>query len=203
MRLKAPCQGIDFHTYDIYGTEFKLSDLVGKRILVSFFRDAACPFCNFRIYELTHKYTEWKSQGLEIVAFFSSPANEVRHHVAKHPRPFRMVSDPALTIYNQYGVEHSVMALVKALLFKMPRIVKGIATGGRPRPNPHVKLVPADFLFSEDGRIQKIWYGRDTSDHIPIQSIQDFIRQKPKAFLRKRRLEQPRKTFEPAGGRSH
>lgn len=175
MRLKAPCQGIDFHTYDIYGEEFKLSNLAGKKILLSFFRDAACPFCNFRVYELTHKYTEWKSQGLEIVTFFSSTSKEVRHHVAKYPRPFYMISDPNLTVYNQYGVEHSVSALFKALLFKMPRIIKGIATGGRPKPNPHVKLVPADFLLSEDGRVQKIWYGRDTSDHIPIAEIQNFI----------------------------
>ena len=187
MRLKAPCQAYDFHTRDIYGDQFRLSDFQGKRIMLSFFRDAACPFCNFRIYELTHKYTMWKRQNLEIVTLFSSPANEVREHVARHPRPFRMISDPDLEIYNQYGVEHSAMALLKALLFRMPRIARGIATGGRPRPNPHVKLVPADFLIQEDGRIMDIWYGRNTSDHIPLQSVQSFInkgrksRPKPKA----------------------
>jgi len=175
MRLKAPCQAVDFHTKDIYGEPFRLSDYMGKRVMLSFFRDAACPFCNFRIYELTHKYKLWKHQNLEIITVFSSPANEVREHVAKHPRPFRMISDSDLDVYNQYGVEHSSMALLKALLFRMPRIVRGIATGGRPRPNPHVRLVPADFLIQEDGRIVDIWYGRNTSDHIPMQQIQDFI----------------------------
>lgn len=175
MRLKAPCQAVDFHTEDIYGKPFRLSDYMGKRVMLSFFRDAACPFCNFRIYELTHKYTAWREQNLEIVSVFSSPAQEVREHVAKHPRPFRMLSDPDLAIYNQYGVEHSATALLKALMFRMPRIIRGIATGGRPRPNPHVKLVPADFLITENGEIDHIWYGRNTSDHIPLQEVQEFI----------------------------
>lgn len=175
MRLKAPCQAVDFHTEDIYGKPFRLSDHMGQRVMLSFFRDAACPFCNFRIYELTHKYTAWRAQNLEVISVFSSPAHEVREHVAKHPRPFRMLSDPDLDIYNQYGVEHSAKALLKAMMFRMPRIVRGIATGGRPRPNPHVRLVPADFLINEKGQIEQVWYGRNTSDHIPLDQVQAFI----------------------------
>ncbi|GAB1262156.1 hypothetical protein NBRC116495_28630 [Aurantivibrio plasticivorans] len=177
MRLKAPCQGIDFHTTDIYGNPFKLSDHLGKRIMLSFFRDAACPFCHYRVYELTHNYPLWKEQNLEIIAVFSDTPEQVRRYVANHPRPFTMLADPDLDIYNHYGIEHSSSALFKAMLFKMPRIIKGILKGGRPSNNPHVRLVPADFLFTEDGRISQVWYGRDTADHIPIPHIQAFIRE--------------------------
>lgn len=179
MKLKAPCQGIDFVTSDIYGNAFRLSELRGKRVLLSFFRDAACPFCNFRIYELTHNYTEWHERGLEIVALFSSPSDAVRHHVAKYPRPFRMISDPDLSVYNQYGVEHSTAALFKALLFKMPRIIRGVATGGRPSANRHPRIVPADFLINEDGRIEQVFYGRDTADHIPLEDVRRFVAEAP------------------------
>lgn len=175
MRLKAPCQGIDFHTTDIFGNPFKLSDFMGKRVVLSFFRDAACPFCNFRIYELTHQYRAWKEQGLEIVAVFSDTSQQVAAHVAKHPRPFTMLADPDLDIYNNYGVEHSMSALFKAFLFRLPTIIKGFATGGRPSNNPHIKLVPADFLINEQGVIEEIWYGANTSDHIPLEYIRDFI----------------------------
>lgn len=175
MRLKAPCQGIDFRTTDIYGNHFQLSDHIGKRIMLSFFRDAGCPFCNFRVYELTHNYTQWKEQNLEIIAVFSDTAEKVRRYVANHPRPFTMLADPHLEIYNQYGIEHSASALLKALLFKMPRIVRGFAKGARPSNNPHLRIVPADFLFLEDGRVSQVWYGRDTSDHIPIKDVQAFI----------------------------
>ncbi len=152
--------------------------------MLSFFRDAACPFCNFRLYELTHQYKDWEKSGLEIVAIFSSPADEVREFVARHPRPFRMISDPGLSIYNQYGIERSVRALSRALLLKGPRIVRGIAKGGRPRPNPHVKIVPADFLLDNHGRIADMWYGSDTADHIPLERVQSFINAFPIHSLR-------------------
>lgn len=175
MRIQAPSRAIDFDTVDIYGEPIRLSDYRGKKVILSFFRDAACPFCNFRVYELTHQYKRWQRENLEVITFFSSPAEEVKAHVARYPRPFRMVSDPNLEIYHQYGVEHSAMALLKAMLFRIPRIYKGIRTGGRPRPNPHVKLVPADFLLNEAGQVVETWYGRNTSDHIPLERIDAFI----------------------------
>lgn len=175
MQLTAPRQGIDFQTKDIYGKHFQLSDHIGKRVILSFFRDAGCPFCNLRVYELTQNYKDWHDQNLEIIAVFSDTSEQVRRFVAKHPRPFTMLADPELEIYNRYGIQHSSMALFKALLFKFPRIIKGLFKGARPSNNPHVKIVPADFLITEDGRISKVWYGRDTSDHIPLDEVQQFI----------------------------
>lgn len=177
MRLQAPCQAFDFHTVDTNDEPFKLSDYQGKRVMLSFFRDAACPFCNFRVYELTHQYKEWKEQGLEIVAVFSDTTEQVAAHVANHPRPFKMLADPNLDIYNRYGVEHSLAAMFKAFIFKLPTIIKGFATGGRPSNNPHIKLVPADFLINESGIIEQIWYGANTSDHIPLAYVTEFIQE--------------------------
>ena len=108
MRLNAPCISQDFATQDIYGQPVKLSELRGRRVLLSFFRDAACPFCSFRIHELTHRYRQWQAQGLEVVAVFSSSDQDVRQHVSRHPRPFRMIADPDLSLYGYYGVEESI-----------------------------------------------------------------------------------------------
>lgn len=180
MRLTAPSLSIDFQTADIFDQPLQLSDLKGRKVMLSFFRDAACPFCNFRLYELTHAYKQWQAAGLEVIAVFSSPADEVRKHVARYPRPFRMISDPDLSIYHQYGVEQSASALLKAMIFKLPRIIRGIFTGGRPRKNPHVTLVPADFLLNESGEIVETWYGRDTSDHIPLEKVKAFIESRSK-----------------------
>lgn len=175
MRLTPPCPSLEFNTHDIYGTPIKLSDFKGKKVMLAFFRDAACPFCNLRVYELTQKYKSWKDKNFEVIAVFSSPAEEVRRYVAKHPRPFRMISDTDLNLYNQYGVEHSTSALFKALFFKFHRIVLGMIKGGYPQPNPNVKLVPADFLINPMGKIESVWYGRDTSDHMPMDQVNHFI----------------------------
>ncbi len=174
MQLKAPTQAIDIETQDIFGNAFSLNQLRGQRVMLCFFRDAACPFCNLRLYELTQKYEQWKSSGLIVVAVFSSPANEVRDFVARRPRPFIMLSDPNLQIYDRYGIEHSAKAMLKALFFKLPRVLGGIAKGGRPRANPHADLIPADFLVNEKGRIVETWYGENTSDHMPLAQVQAF-----------------------------
>jgi len=175
MKLEAPCESIDFLANDIYGESISLKEFYGKKVLLAFFRDAACPFCNLRLYELTNQYRRFKDNNVEIIAVFSSPADVVRHFVAKHPRPFRIISDPDLTLYNKYQVQHSTSALFKALFFKLPRIVRGMVKGGRPKPNPHVRLVPADFLINEQGEIVDTWYGRDTSDHMPMKDVLAFV----------------------------
>lgn len=177
MRLTAPSQGVDFITYDIYGKPIALRDFRGKRVMLSFFRNAGCPFCNFRIYELTHKYKDWAYQGLEVITFFASTPEEVQRYVAKHPRPFRMIGDMNLDIYARYGVEHSAFAILKALFFKLPRVIRGFMLGNLAKKNEHPTLVPADFLVDENGVIRDIWYGRDTSDHIPLKRVEAFVRQ--------------------------
>jgi peroxiredoxin Q/BCP len=175
MRLTPPCPSIDFSTNDVFGNSVKLSDYKGKKLMLAFFRDAACPFCNYRVYELTQQYKGWKDKNFEIIAIFSSPDEEVRRYIARHPRPFRIVSDTELNLYNQYGIEHSSSALIKALIFKLPRIIMGMIKGGYPQPNPNVKVVPADFLINEEGKIEHVWYGRDTSDHMPMDQLNKFI----------------------------
>lgn len=175
MKLKAPCPVVDFEINDVHGNRIRLSHFSGKKVLLAFFRDAACPFCNLRLYELTNRYDEFKQSGLEIVTVFSSQAHEVRDFVDRHPRPFTLVADPDLAIYQQYGVEHSAMAMLKALFFRLPRIIGGLAKGAKPdSSNPHMKLVPADFLISETGEVVEAWYGRNTSDHIPMTRLKAF-----------------------------
>lgn len=177
MKLKAPCPPIDFKANDVYGNPIQLSKLGGKKVLLAFFRDAACPFCNLRLYELTNRHAEFQQAGMEIIAVFSSPAEEVKAFVDRHPRPFILIADPDLALYNQYGVEHSTLAMFKALLFRLPRFIGGLMKGAKPDSNnPHIKLVPADFLISEQGKVVESWYGRNTSDHLPMKRLLAFAK---------------------------
>jgi peroxiredoxin len=178
MKLSPPAPAEAFEAEDIYGNPLSLSDFTGKKVMLCFFRDATCPFCNFRLYELTHRYKTWKSQGVEVIAVFSSSNADVLAHVARYPRPFRMIADPELAIYNRYGVEKSISALWKAFLFKLPTFIRGLFHGGRPSSDQHGTLVPADFLIDAQGQIEDCWYGRDVSDHIPLERVDAFVQDK-------------------------
>jgi peroxiredoxin len=72
MRINSPALAPDFEVQDIHGQRLRLGALRGKRVMLSFFRDAACPFCNLCVYELSNEYPALQAQGLEVVTFFRS-----------------------------------------------------------------------------------------------------------------------------------
>jgi len=85
-----------------------------------------------------------------------------------------MISDTSLELYDAYGVEQSTSALLRAFFFNFSEIIKGFAKGGRPSKKPHFNIVPADFLIDIDGQISEVWYGKDTADHIPMETLEKF-----------------------------
>ena len=175
MRLNAPQTAPAFDLTDIYGKQVRLDDYRGKRVMLSFFRDAACPFCNLRVYELSHHYKDWQNQGLEIIAFFRSSPADIKHYVARHPRPFTIIGDEQLAIYSRYGVEHSLLGMVRGIMLRMPRMMRALFNGFIPRMRGDQTLVPADFLIDEQGQIRVVYYGRDIGDHIPFGLIKSFV----------------------------
>lgn len=176
MKLKPPCPAIDFTSHSIEEQQVSLSELRGKPLILSFFRDAACPFCNMRVFEYTKKFEEWDELGIVVIAVFSSSNNQIREFVTQHPRPFITIGDPQLSIYNKYGIEESANGLLKALLFRFPRIINGFRLGAKADPKkPNGKLIPADFLISPSGKIVDLWYGGNASDHMPMKRIERFV----------------------------
>ncbi|TAM63676.1 MAG: redoxin domain-containing protein [Rhodanobacter sp.] len=48
-----------------------------SKVLLSFFRDAGCPFCNLRVYELSTEYEKLRARGVEVIAFMASKASQM------------------------------------------------------------------------------------------------------------------------------
>ena len=116
------------------------------------------------------------------MAVFTSPTDAVKKFVAKNPRPFVTFGDPDMEIYKKYYVEKSFMKYLFGVITHIPKLIKGMFVGGRINfLNPHIGLVPADFIILPNGKVLDAWYGRDVSEHIPLQRIErvaDKIRNK-------------------------
>lgn len=155
--------------------------LTGRRTLLAFFRDTACPFCNFRIFELTQRHRDLSAAGLEIIAVFSATPDEVARFVRQRPRPFRVVADPTNLAYQAYGIRRSFAGKLRAVsgrtrewLARMRaagwrRTLRGL--GGLGTSN----ILPADFLIDECGCIRDVHHGQDAGDHIPFERIEHFL----------------------------
>jgi len=172
MRLIAPSPAPSLDLTDIYGDPVVIGR--GRRTLLCFFRDAACPFCNYRIYELTQQHKGLVALGLDIVAVFASSNEDVRRFVARHPRPFAVVADPTATAHLRYGIERSFLRKLKAVLTRVPTLLKGLGIVGLAGLKTN-NLMPADFLIDEEGRIVETYYGSDAGDRIPFERVELFL----------------------------
>jgi thioredoxin-dependent peroxiredoxin len=173
MKLFAPAAAPSLDLVDIHGVAIRIGG-TGRRTLLSFFRDAACPFCNFRVYELTHHYQSLSSLGLDIVAVFGSSQPEVLRFVARHPRPFRIAADPLGQSHALYGIERSLWRKLKAIVTRVPTLIRGLRIVGLAGLNTN-NLMPADFLIDEEGRIVETYYGSDAGDRIPLERVELFL----------------------------
>ncbi|HSN17032.1 MAG TPA: redoxin domain-containing protein [Gammaproteobacteria bacterium] len=172
MRLTAPNPAPSLDLRDIYGEPVRIGQ--GRRTLLCLFRDAACPFCNYRIYELTQQHKGLLALGLDVVAVFASSEDEVKRFVARHPRPFAVVADPTATAHLRYGVERSFLRKLKAIVTRVPTLLKGLRIVGLAGLDTN-NLMPADFLIDEEGRIVETYYGSDAGDRIPFERIELFL----------------------------
>lgn len=173
MRLQPPQSAPTLPLSDIDGRPVALGG--GRRTLLSVFREASCPFCNFRVYELTHNHDDLRDLGLDVVVVFHSDEQDVRRFIARQPRPFRMVADPLGRAHEAFGAERSTWGKLRAVFTRFPAMLRGLrligATAGGRRPGD---LIPADFLIDGDGRVAETWYGRDAGDHIPLARVRRF-----------------------------
>ncbi|HEX7348260.1 MAG TPA: peroxiredoxin-like family protein [Rhodanobacteraceae bacterium] len=184
MQLRSPDIAPKLTLPDAHGQPIIIGGPRAKRTLLSFFRDPACPFCNFRIYQLTSRHPQLASHGLEVIALFSATADEVKRFVAQHPRPFPVIADPTSAAYDAYRVEHSRWAKFKAIITRLPTLLKGLRWVGWAGFKTN-NVVPADFLIDEDGTIVEAYYGRDAGDHIPFERVELFA---ARAVLRSNRV---------------
>ncbi|HEY8586294.1 MAG TPA: redoxin domain-containing protein [Rhodanobacter sp.] len=170
MRLFAPEQAPRLDLVDIHGHPIAITR-PGRLTLLSFFRDAACPFCNFRIYELTNRHAELAQNGLDIVAVFSASQADVLRFAGHRPRPFPLAADPTSSAHERYGIERSWWRKLKAIVTRVPTLLRGMRLVGLAGLNTS-NLMPADFLIDDAGHIVEAYYGRDAGDRISLERVE-------------------------------
>jgi peroxiredoxin len=174
-RLGVGAPAPDFAVTDLDGKPLALADLAGKRVLLSFYRYAACVFCNLRTHDVIERAPAWQAKGLAIVAFFQSPPASMKKYVGKQQPPFPLVPDPERKVYARYGVEASGWGMIRGLT-RFGDIGRGKELGLLHNdPEGETSLLPAEFLIDAEGRIAEAFYAQDIGDHLPFERIDRFV----------------------------
>jgi peroxiredoxin len=164
-----------FKTTDIHGAALQLRDFRGRRLMLAFFRFAACPYCNLRVHELMSKATLLQ-EHLPIIAVFQSPAETLLKHRNLQNFPARIIADPEMRLFHLYEGELSVAKFVTGHVLHAPQWVQGVRAGAFDAGTTlgELRLVPAEMLIDERGIIQRAYYGRDVTDHLPLRDVTRF-----------------------------
>jgi peroxiredoxin len=169
-----------FHGIDQNGQTISLDDTRGKKVLVAFFRNAACALCNLQVHQFIKRFPTWNEHGLEIVALFESPVENVHAHVGTQQAPFPLLADPKAAIYDQYAVETSKEKMES--LLKDEETVKALTAKAEAagfslvhEDGSNFYRLPAEFLLDEQGIIYIAHYNDHVSDHLPFEIIDEFV----------------------------
>ena len=178
MRLSSGYPAAAFTATTIDGETVSLTQFAGNPVLLMFLRYASCPMCNLRVHDVARRYAHLHEHGLEIIAFFHSSANSVRAHAGRRRYPFRLIADPALTVYRLYGVETSWWRLLLSTVRPGFYIdwLRSMRHGFWGGVAWQMGKMPADFLIGPDGRIAIAHYGADIGDHLPFATIDASLR---------------------------
>jgi peroxiredoxin Q/BCP len=141
--LKVGMQAPDFEVKNQLGTKIKLSDFVGKKIVLYFYPKDDTPGCTAEACSLRDNYESLQKQGYVILGV--SPDNEAKHKkfIDKYELPFDLLADTEQLVANAYGVwvEKSMYG----------RKYMGIAR--------------TTFIIDEQGKISEIIEKVDTKNH--------------------------------------
>lgn len=175
MRLKTGVQTPTFEIKDIDGKQISSELMLGKRYMLSFYRYASCPFCNLRVSFLMGLHNELNLDN-QFIGIFQSTEADMKQHVSTQQPVFSIASDYERKYYKKYGVESGVLAYILGAL-KISTLMKAFKKGFKMSNSMGPKTtIPADFLIDEKGIIQHVYYGKDISDHLDLESVEAFFK---------------------------
>jgi len=174
MRLEPGDKAVPFSAETIEGEKISLERFTGKPLLLMFYRYASCPMCNLRLRDFAQHYPKLHERGLEGVAFFHSPARNIRRNAGKQNYPFHLVPDPQFKVYRSYGVETSWLRFFLSMLLPSFYVdwIRSMRYGFWGGVDWQMGKMPADFLIGPDSRILKTHYGREIGDHLAVKDVE-------------------------------
>ena len=159
----------------IDGSTFNMSDMQGKRVILTFFRFSSCPLCNMRIRSIIQRWDEFSNDAV-MVAVFDAKIGELQKRMKKHNAPFIIVADETYEEFNKNGVKKSFFKFMWGAMRSPLTLIKATLRGYVPLTMSISKLstIPVDILIDEEGKVVEAHYCKDTADHISLDRMIAF-----------------------------
>ncbi len=92
----------DFELADQYGNEFKLSDHIGKNIMLVFYPREETPVCTKQLCSYNDNLEEFEANGMFVVAISTDSKKSLASFSKKYNFDFPLLSDSAKSVSKKY-----------------------------------------------------------------------------------------------------
>ena len=159
----------------IDGSTFDMSNMRGKKVILTFFRFSSCPLCNMRIRRITQRWNEFSNDTV-MVGVFDAGVGELQKRMKKHEVPFTIVADEHYDHFEKNGVKKYFGKFMWGAAKSPFTLLQATLRGYVPLTLSISKLstIPADILIDEHGKVVEAHYCKDTADHMPIDRMIAF-----------------------------
>jgi peroxiredoxin len=159
----------DLALENVHGRLVAIPDKASQCVHLQFRRFAGCPICNLHLRTFVKRHPELEEAGIHEVVVFHSPKESLLPFQGSFP--FDVIGDPKKALYQRFGVETSVLAILNPKVWST--IFKANAAKDKPRGGAEGGPLglPADFLVSSDGRLVASHYGTHASDQWSVDDV--------------------------------
>lgn len=133
----------DFSVQDQNGTEVKLSDYRGKRVVLYFYPKDDTPGCTKQACSLRDSFAAFKEKGIKVFGVSNDSPASHQKFIAKFDLPFDLLADTDKSLVELYGVYGEKNMYGKK----------------------YMGINRTTFLIDEGGRIKKIFKKVNVSAH--------------------------------------
>ena len=136
---------------------------------IQFRRFSGCPVCTLHLQEFVQRHIDLVSHGVREIAVFHSSKTILLEHEAVIP--FAVIADPEKKLYEQFGVEKSIVSLAHPTVWLSA--TRGMMRFGFRFSEKAESLIglPADFLIGKEGEILACKYGKHADDSWSVDEL--------------------------------
>ena len=94
----------DFKLQSLDGGWVQLSELLGNKVLMIFYRGHWCPFCVGHLQDIQSLLPELEKRGYQVLAISPEDTTDMQKIADRMDRPYRFLSDINLKVTDLYGI---------------------------------------------------------------------------------------------------